>query len=1443
MGIAVLGPLAVGDADLHLNPRDRVVLSALAMRTGEALTAEQLADALWADAPPASWSKNLQSCIVRLRKVLGAGAIETTPHGYRLALPPDQVDAAAFERLVSRGRELLVLQEPERAAYHLESALALWRGPPLQDLEDWEAGTREARRLAALHRDAEDWWLEARLACGGHRTTVPVADHMVHAEPTRERRWQMLALSQYRSGMQVDALATIRRAKATLVDELGLDPGPELAALEQAILHHEPGLLVPAEPHHDDQHCPYPGLTSYDVADAESFFGRDAAVTAALDSLRQRGVLVVVGPSGCGKSSLVRAGVVACLLREGRRIVVVTPGQHPLQALSDGLGPRRTVSPILVVDQAEESFTLCEDSQEREAFWQAVARHRVEGLVVVAMRADRMGDVAAQPDLARLVEEGLFLLGGMSPRELEQAVVEPAHQVGLVVERGLVDLLVREVEDEPGALPLMGHALRETWRRREGWSLTVAGYQASGGIRDAVAQSAEGVYTGIRADQRAAMRNLMLRLVLPGPGGDAVRTRLPRRLVVTDRASDGLVDALVEARLLTSETDVVTLAHEALVRSWPRLRGWLEDDAEGQRILHHLSGASDAWETLGRPESELYRGLRLTQALEWAAGPHPELTPAELEFLSASRALAQRERLETAERAQAQTRMIRRLRVALAGAAALLALTIVTSGLALWQREVAQQRGADAHAAAVRAQASALEAVAGRAGARALSTDDVDTSLLLAATGARLHESPATRGNLIDALGRHPQLVGSVAMGGTAIAGLATSPDGDEVAVLERQGRVRLVDLRTREISADFRPRPAPDARERVAPLAFHPDGEVLAVGLPILSERPVRLLDARTLEPKAVRLPGTTRPGAEQHDRALSLDFNADGTRLAGTFHRIGLQEWPDDDPTWEVMSASLMVWDTSRARHPRLLSRVQLNGRTFEFVDRDLVAMSPDGTRVFTSRPLTAYDADSGRRLWTSPHTGYTVDLSPDGRLVALDDAPDVLLVDAATGRVRHTLRGHTEDVWALRFSPDGRLLASASDDRTATLWRTATGEAQERLELGESNVQGLAFTPDSRRLISGGADRALRLWDVTGRSTYISQLLPPGELGFGWVIPAHDGRTTAHMVAEHGTFFLDTGTGRRTRFVGPPQGFSDGSWSRDGDRFISVAGPRVQVWTRRGRPVADNDDSPLDGRGYDLDYTGDETGIVVTEEDGTVSLLDAETLRPMGRPVEFDERVCCVSGGPGGHTALVLVGGPPTPAHNSFEFMALPDTWALLDLARGAVTARGEVADAWHAEISPDGSTAAIGTGDGAVTFVDLASGEPRAPAVQAHETPCCWLSWSPDGSTVAGSAWDGWVSLWDGGSGQLTGRARLPEVEAASVEFLPDGHTLSIATYADAVYRWDTGLDSALDHACARAGRNFTRIEWQAHFPGHPYLATCTRSQLDGLRSGTPRTPSD
>ncbi len=446
MGIAVLGPVT-WDGSASLSPRDRVVLAVLATHPGHPVTPDRIADALWGDTPPATAGKILQGCIARLRKVMGSDAIETSTQGYALTLPSDEIDSMQFERLIIRGRELMTLGEVDRAAYLLTQGLSLWRGEAFADVESWPPAADEAKRLGELRLEAEELRVDAHLRAGRHDEVLAEAQALVRAAPLRERRWSLLALAQYQSGAQGEALRTIHQLKSLLARQLGIDPGHDVVALEQAILRQDASLLSGPALAPSAANCPWQGLKPYGEADADRFFGRDNDVGSCLEILRRTSLLVLVGPSGSGKSSLLHAGVAATLRGRGRSTVSITPGTHPMQAIT-ALG-QAGPDTVVLVDQFEELFSLCADVKERQEFLEALTAEVAVGTVVLALRADHLADLASSPAFSRLVERGLYLVGGLDEHDLSRAIEGPARQAGMVIEPGLVDLLVPRSRTTP----------------------------------------------------------------------------------------------------------------------------------------------------------------------------------------------------------------------------------------------------------------------------------------------------------------------------------------------------------------------------------------------------------------------------------------------------------------------------------------------------------------------------------------------------------------------------------------------------------------------------------------------------------------------------------------------------------------------------------------------------------------------------------------------------------------------------------------------------------------------------------------------------------------------------------------------------------------------------------------------------------------------------------
>ena len=516
----------------------------------------------------------------------------------------------------------------------------------------------------------------------------------------------------------------------------------------------------------------------------DDFFGRDADVEAALARLGRSRFLAVSGASGSGKSSLVRAGVVPALQRRGDRVVILTP-EHDLDArIREAVWSGR--ADVVVVDQFEEVFHAGEADVDAAA--RAIAEATVTGAtVILVVRADYLGDCAAHPDLAPLVAEGVHLVGPMAPAALREAIEEPARRAGLRLEPGLVEMILRDAAGEAGALPHLSHALVETWLRREGATLTVAGYEASGGISGAIAQSADRLYQSMDPDQRVTCRWLLLRLVALGPDGSPVRRRVPSKPLRADASREQVLSMLARSRLVTAEADSIEVAHESLATAWPRLKAWLEEDAEGTRILTTVAAAAEAWSAAGRPEDDLLRGARLQSAIEWRDAAPRDLTDVERAFLdaSAARATAEREQLE--ERARQDRRQNRRLRVLLGVAAGLIVLLVGAGSVAVVSSQEANAQRDNATIEALVATSLALQ------------TSERDVSALLAAEAyRRWPDDPRTRSGLMSVLQGAGGFLGTTVLASSGNAFGSLIPGTEDVLVVTTAGDAGIRDAGNR---------------------------------------------------------------------------------------------------------------------------------------------------------------------------------------------------------------------------------------------------------------------------------------------------------------------------------------------------------------------------------------------------------------------------------------------------------------------------------------------------------------------------------------------------------------------------------------------------------------------------------------------------------------------
>ncbi|UQU63769.1 hypothetical protein COUCH_33065 [Couchioplanes caeruleus] len=479
--------------------------------------------------------------------------------------------------------------------------------------------------------------------------------------------------------------------------------------------------LAAAQPGADeDVPVPYVGLATYQAGDADRFFGREALTDTLLTLVGERPFVGIFGASGAGKSSLLRAGLVA---RSSRTALVLTPGADPVTELAVAIATladepadrirtdlaadpqalrgwlaKAAADVLLVVDQFEEVFTLCDEAARLWLIRALTTAAGPHSRVVVSVRADFYGHCARHPELVTALHRAQVLVGPMTTEELRSAVAGPAARAGATIETALVARLVSDVSGQPAVLPLVSHTLAEMWRRRRGVTLTLAGYEDVGGIEHALARTAEHTFEQLTEVDRGAARLLFLCLVVPGDGTADTKRRVRR----TDlNVPDALLDRLAAARLITIDRDSVTLTHEALLQAWPRLAGWIADDRDDLRALHRLTEATAIWETHGHDPDTLYRGTRLDQA----ARLRDRLNPRERAFLEAGLAAED-------ARVRADQRTTRRLRHLAAG---LTALTVLLAGTAIVARAAQYKAGRQRNEAlSLRASDAARDLIASR---------------------------------------------------------------------------------------------------------------------------------------------------------------------------------------------------------------------------------------------------------------------------------------------------------------------------------------------------------------------------------------------------------------------------------------------------------------------------------------------------------------------------------------------------------------------------------------------------------------------------------------------------------------------------------------------------------------------------------------------------------
>jgi WD40 repeat protein len=1177
---------------------------------------------------------------------------------------------------------------------------------------------------------------------------------------------------------------------------------------------------------------PYRGLRSFREEDHRWFFGRDRDIQRLVEKLKRRQFLAVVGPSGSGKSSVTLAGLLPRLRAgavpgsESWAIVTLTPGARPLEALAaavlqvhPGLPAPAVLSELatgdtalsvrmrggdqtvaLVVDQVEETFTQCEDIEARRRFFGNLLQASAMGgpcTVVITMRADFYPHAADYPALAQALANHQYLVGPLDRDAIRQVIEQPARLAGLSLQQGLVDAIVRDVGVEPGTLPLMEHTLFELWERRRGRTLTLDALAEVGGVAGAVSQRADQIWESFTPEEQTAAKQVLLRLSHPGEGtADTKRPALLTDIPTADIAAgtvEHVVHTLSDARLLTTSTGdrgtIVEVSHEALIRVWPRLRQWIDQDRADIATRERISLAASEWSIERNPDL-LWRGTRLNVAIDWFARHKTALNRAEIEFLHAS------------DHAESSAQRRRRGRVlAVFVTLTVLAATATVAGLQAREqaeRARANERAAQALALAARANERAAQALA--LATASLSTPDSNSALALAlaAESATATDSPLPRSTAALAQARLAfdtallqPLRSPISAQVGYLSELAFSRDGAMMAVGGDQG-VQLWTLGGVPTSIDLNGRRA----TQVSSIVFSHDSKLLIAG----GRRGMQFWDPRTGKELRSPIPRVRRVSAlavsqsgmlaiARFGASLQLWDTTTWTRVRGevagpaghavavafspTGTRLAYADERDRVHAWDFMHG---VVTSSNASGDGIQS----------------VVFSPDGDRLATSgsggpgEALRWWDAKTleaqGRPLQRhNIGAVYAMALSARKHLAVTGGADGELrLWDLAAGTaVGNRLPGHTSDLEAVSFSADEATLATADDHGNVTLWATSPSERFRPTVRTGRFAHNVAFDPDGSVVASVGSGwegghSVIRFWDphthrqtrrpLRQRSAFYAVALSAD--GKSLASGSDDGRVTIWHIAKRKP---------AKRTVATNFGGSSLVFGGQGQLAWSTWGDQVGYWDPSGAGP-------------------DEKRLAVDRRDS----LQAVAL-------SSDGQLLAAGGWRGERRGWIhlwnISAQQPVEEHQ-------------LQIPNGI--------DA--VAVSPQGDRIAAGDSDGKIWLWNGTNRQLVDEAPLRHGADVTIIAFSRDGKLLASAAQDGSFRLWEASTGDsITGALQVSTQPINSLAFSPSDDLIVTAS-DDGLVRW---LSWEADEACAIAARYVSAAQVEDYLP-QPWTPFCKYS---------------
>lgn len=1181
--------------------------------------------------------------------------------------------------------------------------------------------------------------------------------------------------------------------------------------------------------------CPYPGMLPFSTEDARFFYGREAEIERLLRLFRHHDYLFVIGPSGCGKSSLIFAGLIPqlCERQPGHWLVrSMRPGPDPLASLAVVLGGSTsgatlkaeacdelvesslakypaTQRLLLIVDQFEELFAQAAKTEQVSfvAILRALRKANRCALLLV-MRADFYPDLM-NSDLWP-VDAGYRLeIAPLRGAALRQAIQQPAADANVHLDPVLLERLIADAADEPGALPLVQETMVLLWADMQRRLLPLSAYERLGGdgrsgLAVAIAEKADAVFADFSSEQQAIARRVFVRLVQFGEGRADTRRQLPVSALRAAGDNPDLFDqtlrCLTDNRLLTlagEEGDAdrqIDLAHEALINGWPRFQEWLAKRREAEQTRRRLEAKVDEWVFLGQEQSGLLDQVELREAENWLTS----LDAAELGYDEAlpELVLASRTALDDAEREKEKARQrelelerrraeterkarIRQRNLTL-GLGILFLLAVTVAGLAIYQTiEVSHQNRINT--------ARRLSSEAAR-----IAETQYDLALLLALEGAQRDANREVQSNLLDALRTKPQLLTYLRGHSDPVSKLVVSPDGKLLASASIDHSILLWDTDAKQLLGGLQ-RVHSDA---VLSLAFSADSQLLASGG---SDRQIVLWNVNTRQPLG-------RPFAPHPSSVVDLAFSPDGSLLAA------------------ASDQSIVLWDIQA--HERVMEmRIEDKGTV------QSLAFSPDGALLaegFSDGEIVFWDVNtrfpSGKPLQGHQDAVITLAFTPDGHRLASGSADMSLRVWDIETRLpvgEPMPVENTDRVNSMAFSPDGNQLLSTSCAEVPTrsvcplgeimVWDVETRQLVKRLTGHSAEVTHAAFFPDGRRLATASSDTTIILWNLS-RTPFLAQSFEGHSLTVNALAFRPDGRTLASassdgtvrlwdMQGEKPAVTLDVVEKGNVKCVAfSPDGLLLASGDTDGT---------VRFWdgmTYAPAGEALKHEAPVDS----ITFSPDGALLASGSRDGQILIWQVNSREVAGEPLtEHIYPVHRLAFSPDGKLLVSASSGEKGPLGVGWKGRVL--IWNVRSHEKIGEIRDTENRSAYSLAFHPDGQHLVLGFADGRFQLIDV---DARQVSLQwqAHVLTASGLAFNRDGKLLASSSLDRAVTLWDTRSWQSIVSFVDHTGEVYAVAFSPSGDTVASGGSDWTVRLWDVGLARWQAQACATANRNLTRDEY-------------------------------